>query len=124
MALPFLAIKVAIDLKLKTLRKKVRRARKIWLKESAKEVQREAKQSIRKGRITSKPGDPPIGKKGDLKRSIRYKVGRQDAWIGPTRPLGSHANILEQGTRRVAARPFMGPALERSRPKIRKFRKL
>lgn len=119
-----IAIDFALDLRLRKLRQDIRKSRQMWLKASAKLVHKEAKSSIRKGRAVSKPGDPPIGKSGNLKKSIRYKVGRQDAWIGPTWPLGAHGNILEGGSRQVAARPYMGPALERSRPKIRKFRKI
>jgi HK97 gp10 family phage protein len=122
--MPLIAIKVAIEWKLRELRRKVARARKTWLTDSAKLVRREAQQSIRKSREASEPGDPPKSKSGNLRKSIRYKVGRRDAWIGPTRPEGSHANILTVGAEHMDPRPFMGPALERARPKIRRFRSL
>ena len=122
--MPLLAVKVAIEWKLRELRRKIAKARKTWLTESAKEVRKEARKSIRKSKTASEPGEPPRGKSQNLKKSIRYKVGSRDAWIGPTRPAGSHANILEGGAEHMDPRPFMGPALERARPKIRRFRRL
>ena len=124
MALPVVAVKVIIDMQMKNLRKKVRATRKTWLQESAKLVQKDAKASIKRRKVSSDPGNPPYSKTGNYRRSIRYKVGRANAWIGPTRPLGSHGNLLEQGSRLMEPRPVMGPALERARPKIRRFRKL
>lgn len=118
------AIKFVLDMQTKKLRRKVDRARRIWLKNSAKEVKREAKKSIRKARAHSAPGDPPKSKSGKFKKSIIYLVGRFNAWVGPSRPEGSHANIIEGGSRFMEPRPVMGPALERARPKIRRFRKL
>jgi HK97 gp10 family phage protein len=118
------AIKFALDLRPRNLRRKVDRARRMWLMSSAKTVRREAKQSIRRSRAASEPGEPPKSKSGNLRKSILYRVGRRDAWVGPTRPQGSHANILEGGAEHMDPRPFMGPALERARPKIRRFRSL
>ena len=122
--MPLLAVKVAIDLRMKALRKKVARARRMWLQDSARRVRLEAKRSIRKSKEPSEPGEPPKSKSGKVRKSIFYKVGRRDAWVGPTRPEGSHANILEGGAEHMDPRPFMGPALERARPKIRRFRSL
>ena len=120
----FQIAKVIVDMKIRELKKQVAKSRRIWLTKSAKEVRQIAKSSIKKSRTTSKAGDPPIGKTGNLKSSIFYKVGYTDAWIGPTRPKGSHANIIEHGSRRQEPRPFMGPALEKAWPQIRRFRKL
>lgn len=124
MAAPLLILKVAIEHKQKELRRKVERARRTWLLTSAKLVRLEAKRSIRKSKDSSEPGEPPKSKSGNVRKSIFYRVGRRDAWVGPTRPEGSHANILEGGAVHMDPRPFMGPALERARPKIRRFRRL
>ncbi|CRF29036.1 phage protein%2C HK97 gp10 family [Mycobacterium tuberculosis] len=37
--------------------------------------------------------------------------------MGPTRPKGSHAHLLEFGTVKMSARPFITPSAEDQRPK-------
>ncbi len=122
--MPLVGVQVLIRMRTQQLRKKVDRARRTWLQSSAKLVRLEAKRSIRKSKEPSSPGEPPKSKSGKLRKSIFYRVGRRDAWIGPTRPEGSHANIVEGGAEHMAPRPFMGPAMKRARPKIRRFRSL
>jgi HK97 gp10 family phage protein len=74
---------------------------------------------VRKG-DGSEPGDPPFRQSGRLARSVRA----QDTYAGPTREA-PYGRWLEHGTRKMAARPYMAPALERMRPRIpRKWRNL
>ena len=98
-------------------------------------VRTTAKHSIRKRKAVSQPGQPPSSHVGLLKRLIffGYDVSRRSVVIGPT-PLRGEAQappLLEYGGRArrkdrrgrpVAAnyrpRPYMGPALEKERPKL------
>lgn len=60
----------------------------------------------------SSPGNPPITDEGNLVKSISASVGELEAEIGAYEPYSSY---LEFGTRRMAARPFMFPAMEQER---------
>lgn len=99
-----------------------------------------ARRSIRKRKSISQPGKPPHSHEGTLRRLIFFAFDRdaESVVIGPlarrTR-TGSHgAALLEaggtvvrsgrRGRRRLLRyrpRPFMGPALEKSRPRIPDF---
>jgi HK97 gp10 family phage protein len=73
-------------------------------------------------------GRVPV-KSGNLKKSIRakYDSDQLGANVGPTRPGGSHAHLVEFGHRlvtkdgrsigHVPAHPFITPAAEEERPK-------
>jgi hypothetical protein len=94
-----------------------------------------AKHSIRKRKAVSEPGSPPSSHVGLLRKLIYfgYDPGRRSVVIGPT-PLHGAAEappLLEYGgkARRrgrkdrpvmatYKARPFMGPAFEREKPKL------
>ena len=98
-------------------------------------VRTTARHSIRKRKAVSQPGQPPSSHVGLLKRLLffGYDTTRRSVVIGPT-PLRGEAQappLLEYGGRArrkdrrgktVAAkyrpRPFMGPALEKERPKL------
>jgi HK97 gp10 family phage protein len=56
---------------------------------------------------------------GNLRDSIAAKYDKDGlgADVGPTRPKGSHAHLLEFGTVKMAARPFITPSAEEQRPK-------
>ena len=71
-----------------------------------------------KGR-RSRPGEMPRSDSGNYRRSIKYKVFRATAIVGPTVPLGSHAGMLKYGTKKMGARlvPVV-VALERSRSRL------
>lgn len=67
----------------------------------------------------SSPGDPPHHRSGDLRRSVFDRVtesrpGRFEGTVGVRAEHGIH---LEFGTRRMAARPFLRPALDEFRPR-------
>jgi hypothetical protein len=101
-------------------------------------VRRTARSSIRKRKRVSAPGRPPSSHTGLLKRFIffAYDPGRKSVVIGPTRlnqKAGDAPRALEYGGRSrvtagrrrrrrrtvtIAARPFMGPAFEREKPKL------
>jgi len=99
-------------------------------------VRRTAKSSIRKRKRISSPGKPPSSHTGLLKRFIffGYDRARRSVVIGPARLTqggrGDAPSLLEYGgttalkTRgkrkraRFRARPYMGPAMEKERPKL------
>ena len=99
-------------------------------------VRRTAKSSIRKRKAISRPGSPPSSHTGLLKRFILfgYDPAKRSVVIGPLRLTrggrGDAPRALEEGgtsrmVRRgrkkrvkIKARPFMGPAMEREKPKL------
>jgi HK97 gp10 family phage protein len=65
----------------------------------------------------SEPGNPPRARTGKLRQSILQRsVGRFERIVGTTLKYG---NYLEFGTSRMAARPFLRPALLSMRWKIK-----
>jgi HK97 gp10 family phage protein len=68
--------------------------------------------SIRKAIQARAPVDS-----GNLKKSIgaKYDKDQLGADVGPKRPLGSHAHLLEFGTVKMPAKPFITPAVEEQR---------
>ena len=99
-------------------------------------VRRASKSSIRKRKAISAPGKPPSSHTGLLKRFILfgYDPTKRSVVIGPLRltrgARGDAPRALEEGgtsrmVRRgrkkrvkIKARPFMGPAMEREKPKL------
>ena len=80
----------------------------------------------RRGNIThqaSAPGEPPATDTGVLVNSIVGDVTRaQNNQVqGYVRAGAGYAGYLEFGTRRMAARPFLFPAIERNRVAIQQF---
>lgn len=107
---------------------------KITLFSCAKHVEGEAKKSItaggKTGRIyqrrtvthqASAPGEAPASDTGRLVNSINsYLNGSKlESFVVAGRGLVKYAAMLEFGTRKMAARPFMFPALEKSKDWIR-----
>ena len=111
-----------------------RATRKVFAKFGAF-VRTGARSSIRKRKKISRPGQPPSSHAGLLKKLIYfgYDMMQRSVVIGPT-PLHGEAEVpslLEyggtvarkgrKGTTVMAtytARPFMGPAFEREKPKL------
>jgi len=113
-------------------------ARRKALSKAGAFVRRDARQSIRKSRKSSEPGKPPRSHQGDLKRFLffSYDPAAESVVVGPVRltKIGAAPQVLEHGGsttirtgrrgRRgkravtMAARPFMGPALEKNKSKI------
>ena len=102
-------------------------------------VRTDARHSIRKRKAISEPGNPPSSHVGLLRKLIYfgYDRGRRSVVIGPQRlnqKVGDAPHALEHGGTstvidglrgrrkkrrvRIAARPFMGPAFEREKPKL------
>ena len=84
-----------------------------------------ARRSIRRSRRTSRPGQPPHTRRGQLKRALRYAVEkeRERVLIGPTYSVvGRSARAHEFGGRyrreTYPKRPFMGPALMKIRSRL------
>lgn len=68
---------------------------------------------VRRVKRRSLPGDPPLSQTGNLRESIQAIKN----FVGTTR-RAPYGRFLEFGTRKLAARPFLRPALERMRPVI------
>jgi hypothetical protein len=86
--------------------------------------------------VSSKPGQPPYSQSGLLKKFIffGYDTAKKSVVIGPEKLNGNRKgeapSLLEYGgtttlkgkytkkTLRYAARPYMGPALEKEKPKL------
>lgn len=102
-------------------------------------IRQAAKTSIRKRKGSAPPGKPPYSHEGSLRRLILFGYDQRtdSVVVGPVGFSKSTApNVLEFGgttviTRRVkgrlvrqrvkiAARPYMGPALEKEKPKLPK----
>ncbi len=115
----------------------VDRARRTVLSRAGAFIRQTARTSIRKRKGTSTPGNPPYSHVGLLRKFILFGYDRQSesVVVGPVGFRGSTApRVLEQGgtttvTRRrrgkraerrvrIAARPYMNPALEKERPKL------
>lgn len=133
-----------IDLRIKQMffdRPKVKRAvdaaRRKVLSKAGAFIRQTARTSIRNRKGTSKPGDPPHSHVGLLRRFILFGYDRQSdsVVVGPVGFRQSIApRVLERGgtttvTRRrrgrrterrvrIAARPYMKPALEKERSKL------
>lgn len=133
-----------LDLRIKQMffdRPKVKRAvdaaRRRVLSKAGAFIRQTARTSIRKRKGTSKPGQPPHSHVGLLRRFILFGYDKQSGSvvIGPVAFRTSAApRVLERGgtttvTRRtrgkrterrvrIAARPYMQPALEMERPKL------
>lgn len=83
-------------------------------------VEREAKASIvGPSDEVSAPGDPPKVKTGRLRASITHRLSYEDKEIvGEVGTNVEYAGWLEYGTSRMAARPFLGPALDKHEKEI------
>jgi len=86
-----------------------------------------AKRSIRKSANPAEPGKPPKTRRGQLRSSIRFAVerNRQRVLIGPDhRIVGQSGRAHEFGGRyrkqRYPKRPFMGPALTKTKDRLPK----
>ena len=102
---------------------------------SAQRVERAAKDSIRQGSKTgrvytrrtvthraSAPGEAPASDTGRLINSISSYLNRiagLESFVVAGRGVVKYASMLEFGTIRMAARPFMVPAYEKSRAWIK-----
>ena len=65
--------------------------------------------------VASKAGDAPNTDTGDLVSRINVEIHGKRAFVGTDLEYGKH---LEFGTRRMAARPWLNPALAKQRKTI------
>lgn len=73
--------------------------------------------------IASKPGDAPNTDTGELIRGIQVEITPSAVFVGVEASQDVKASALEFGTMdgRLAARPFLFPAFEQSKPEIVQF---
>lgn len=99
-------------------------------------VRRAARSSIRRRSTVSRPGQPPTSWTGLLRRFLffSYEPQKRSVVIGPARlrrsdgeapPLLEHGGTVARRRRgaarrvlRYRARPYMGPAFEKEKPKL------
>ena len=97
------------------------------------DVEKEAKLSIQRGgksgivyqryspkrtHRSSAPGEPPASDTGYLVNNIKRKMD-MDKLGGEVRSRANYSKYLEYGTSKMMPRPFMFPALEKHRGKIK-----
>ncbi len=111
----------------------VDRAKRRVLIQQGAYLRKVAQHLIHRRRGASRPGNPPHSHAGLLRDQIFYGYDRaaESVIVGPRvfKPSVDVPGVLEfggvlAGPRRFAhypARPFMGPALERSEPKLAAF---
>lgn len=68
--------------------------------------------------VASRPGDPPNVDRGIFLRSIQFEISQQDmsGYVGTNDERGPH---FEFGTKRMAPRPWLGPAWKKSQKFIK-----
>lgn len=95
---------------------------------AAAAVRLTARRSIKKGKRSSAPGTPPHTQTKRLPAAIKYAVDnrRGSALIGPDAAVvGDSGKAHEFGGlfrgEQYPRRPFMGPALEKIRPRLSDF---
>lgn len=76
------------------------------------------KYNPRRTHTSSKAGDPPNTDTGYLANNI-FAIQDADGMGGQVESRADYSEHLEFGTRTMFARPFLQPALEENRPKIR-----
>jgi hypothetical protein len=125
--MPFFAVALKFKAAYSAIRKQAAMALRKELDARAQEVLDEARASIVKGGGSSSPGHPFHSQRGATKRLLKKRVGRRTAFVGfgrgkatvdkrtgkKIRPARAVPNILEHGSRRMAPRPVLEPALER-----------
>lgn len=75
------------------------------------------------GAVPSAPGEPPHLRTGTLRRSIDHetlRLGNREfvGRVGPTGAAAKYGTYLELGTRKMAPRPYLRPALDSQRKQI------
>lgn len=80
------------------------------------------KYNPRRRHRASAAGEPPATDTGFLVNNIALKVD-VDGLGASVESRADYSTFLEFGTSKMAARPFMQPALEENRPKIRRLAK-
>jgi HK97 gp10 family phage protein len=96
--------------------KGVERARLAVQTTAKKKIQRGPKTGLWYGKHqASAPGEPPATDTGTLVRSIESKREELTAWVWTEEAYGK---FLEFGTRHIAPRPWLTPAVEENRERF------
>ena len=84
-----------------------------------------ARHSIRKAKGPSTPGTPPHTRKGRIRNAIKYALtpGKQSVVIGPDAEVAADSGAAHEFGGRYRQenydkRPFMGPALEKTKDRL------
>jgi len=97
---------------------KVKRATKRGITKACLIVEAYAKENMTP-ESPSAPGEPPAVVTGTLRASITHRVEDEDGEaVGYVGTNVHYAQPLEFGTSKMAARPFLFPALEKNRDKV------
>lgn len=78
------------------------------------------KYNPRRTHRASSPGDPPAADTGYLHNNIIFSIDG-DGLGADIESRAEYSGYLEFGTSQMQARPFMQPAIEENRPKIRRL---
>ncbi len=94
------------------------RARELVSRDQAVTIYARGGGRSRAGLDPSRPGEPPKKVTGTLRRGIaqEYMASRLEARVGTNVPYGKH---LELGTRRMAARPWLGATIRTYQAELR-----
>ncbi len=110
------------------LNQAIRRANFRGLGHAAASIRLQARHSIRKSPRKSAPGSPPHTRQGRLRNAIKYALAsdKQSVVIGPDVDVaGNSGKAHEFGGRfrreHYPKRPFMGPALDKSKDRLPAF---
>jgi phage gpG-like protein len=118
-------IKVKSDFRPKRVTNAAKKGNFNSLGHAAASIRRAAMSLIRRSKRPARKGDPPKTRRGKLKRAIFFDIDRnkETAVIGPSAAkVGKVGGAHEHGGIYKGAdfprRPFMGPALETSAPRL------
>lgn len=104
--------------KLEAKQAQVKRATKRGITKACLIVEAYAKENMTP-ESPSSPGEPPAVVTGTLRASITHRVEDEDSEaVGYVGTNVQYAQPLEFGTSKMAARPFLFPALEKNREKV------
>ena len=107
-----------LEQQLKAKAEDIRRAQRRGIEKACLIVESYAKEHM-SPESPSAPGEPPAVVTGTLRASITHRLEEEDGdTVGYVGTNVEYAPYLEFGTSRMAARPFMFPALETNRTNI------
>jgi hypothetical protein len=108
----------------------VNKAKRAALSKAGAFIRTTARHSLRRKKVAAPPGQPPHSHVGLLKRFLffAYEPASESVVIGPAKLEHGGKTLVERRRRgkvvrcrlTIESRPFMGPALEKERPKLPK----
>lgn len=72
----------------------------------------------KKTHVASSPGNPPAIDSGDLIKSVIFDVRPMEIEVGSIISIPPYPRYLEEGTEKMEARPWLGPAVEKHTEEI------